>query len=434
MGSWGYLYVGRYELGSFAGHPPDLYCSLFQQRERIVGEIQEPAEEHDGEDYTTEFVHYKTTVQTALRRLSLMGFSLSRCKLQYEKGRAAAIAELEGSLKNLASTGNGEERKFSWQEQRLGQLRALTFERWNECLKWLLEAGQFDSREYSVLMCHSGDDVMAQFGEFFCYCSSGTFPRDMDIRMEWTAVLSTFESGDPIVLDVSDLVVSGQEDNLVEEGWNSLRHGISENEPILILTEGSSDATILTLSLSALYPELKERFQFLDFSSSKYGGGAPSLVSQVKGFAAAGVRIRILGILDNDAAAQEALRPLEQIKLPDNIRVMKLPELEFAKNYPTVGPLGKLNGDVNGLAVSIEFFAGERLLTDVGGGKPNPVVCGSYYPRINTYQGELENKACAAKALRKSLSQEKDPTDHKAAHPELCELWEHIFKVAATLS
>ena len=172
----------------------------------------------------------------------------------------------------------------------------------------------------------------------------------------------------------------------------------------------------------------------MDFDTSKYGGGAPSLVSQVKGFAAAGVRIKILGILDNDAAALEALRPLERIKLPTNIAVMRLPELAFARNYPTIGPLGSQNGNVNGLAVSIEFFAGEQLLAKIGGGEPDPVVWGSYYPKMDTYQGELKHKLDAAKAIQESLAQEKSPAEHKAAHPELCELWEHIFKVAETLS
>lgn len=74
------------------------------------------------------------------------------------------------------------------------------------------------------------------------------------------------------------------------------------------------------------------------------------------------------------------------------------------------------------------------MLSNIGGGKPDPVVWGSYYPKMDTYQGELKHKLDAAKALRVSLSQEKAPPEHKAAHPELCELWEYIFRFAEALS
>ncbi len=436
MGANGDLCVDGYQLAAFSYRVPALYCSLFQERERLVGEIQEPPEDHGGEIYTTKFVHYETTVKAALQRLSLMGFSLPRCKAQFEKGWATEVSELEAWAKT-APVEEDEDNYRYWQVKKwktyLSQLRALNFEKWRETLRWFLEAGHFESTEY--LEYRIGDEAVEQFSELFDQENEG-FPVNMDLRMQWVAVLSTFEPNLPVVLDVSELVEYGRiqsDDRVIDIGCNELRHGISENEPILVLTEGSSDATILRLSLAALYPELEDRFQFLDFDSSNYGGGAPSLATQVKGFAAAGVRNKILGVVDNDAVGRDALRQLENTRLPPNIGVMTLPELAVANRYPTLGPLGKLSGTVNGLAVSIEFFAGEQLLMEAGGGEPDPVVWGSYISGLKTYQGELSRKTVVAKALRESLSRKMEPAAHKEVHPELCELWEQIFKLAETL-
>ena len=140
-----------------------------------------------------------------------------------------------------------------------------------------------------------------------------------------------------------------------------------------------------------------------------------------------------MSVVDNDAVGRDALRQLENTRLPPNIGVMTLPELAVANRYPTLGPLGKLSGNVNGLAVSIEFFAGEQLLMEAGGGEPDPVVWGSYISGLKTYQGELSRKTVVAKALRESLSRKMEPAAHKEVHPELCELWEQIFKLAETL-
>lgn len=46
-------------------------------------------------------------------------------------------------------------------------------------------------------------------------------------------------------------------------------------------------------------------------------------------------------IFDNDAAGHEALASLKSIALPSNIRAITLPDLEFARDYPTIGPHGQ---------------------------------------------------------------------------------------------
>ncbi len=398
---------------------------------------EEELDDYDDETCIVKFVYYKTTVGVAMKRLALMGFSLSRCQAYFEDELEKARRLTGGWLSEFLAEEHDEDdmtvREEERLRERLGQLHLLDFESWRETLRELVEGENFED---TTFMNIRPGDTIQRFSRFYGYHGEDSFPATIDKRIQLAVVLSTFDSEAPLVLDVSGLVESGQlgeTEEVIGNGWFYRRHDIADGEPILILTEGSSDAKLLQQSLSALYPEVEDRFRFLDFGAANLAGGAPSLVAQVRAFVGAGVRIKILGIFDNDAAARDALRPLEKVKLPDNIGVMTLPELGFACNYPTVGPLGKLRGNVNGLAVSIEFFAGEDLLTRLGNGEPDPVIWGSYIAAARAYQGELSSKAAAAEALGQSLSMERDAKAHQLAHPELCLLWEKVFSLAESL-
>lgn len=45
---------------------------------------------------------------------------------------------------------------------------------------------------------------------------------------------------------------------------------------------------------------------------------------------------------------------------------MRLPDLEFLKSYPTLGPNGLANMDINGVAASIELYLGNDVLRGDG--------------------------------------------------------------------
>jgi hypothetical protein len=132
---------------------------------------------------------------------------------------------------------------------------------------------------------------------------------------------------------------------------------------ITLLTEGITDSRILKASLNEFYPEARDLYSFVDFEEFKVEGGASPLARLLRGFAGAGLTDRFIAIFDNDAAGHEALASLKSIGLPPNIRAIPLPDLELARDYPTVGPTGKVNTDINGTAVSIESFLGQNALT-----------------------------------------------------------------------
>ena len=163
-------------------------------------------------------------------------------------------------------------------------------------------------------------------------------------------------------------------------------------EKTIILTEGSTDKEILEATLEALHPELSIYYSFLDFHTLNVPGGTSALVNTLKTFISAGVRNRVIAVFDNDTAANDALRALEKAYLPKNIKVIELPHLDIARDYPTIGPQGTVNLDINGLACSIELYFGRDVLTDKHGNL-TPIQWTGYNQGLKQYQGEVINKA-----------------------------------------
>ena len=129
----------------------------------------------------------------------------------------------------------------------------------------------------------------------------------------------------------------------------------------------------------------------MDFHTSNIAGGASALVHTLKAFVSAGIRNKMIAVFDNDTAARDALRAVDGVALPDNIRILTLPHLDLATNYPTIGPQGNIDIDINGLACSIELYFGEDILTG-NDGNLTPVQWRGYNQTLKQYQGEILNK------------------------------------------
>jgi hypothetical protein len=115
------------------------------------------------------------------------------------------------------------------------------------------------------------------------------------------------------------------------------------NQKIIVLTEGSTDTPILSRSLAVLYPHVQDFYSFVDFTASNLAGGAGALVSTIKAFVGSGIQNRTVALFDNDTAARDALRALSGVNLPGNIKIVQLSALDFAKEYPTIGPQGQVD-------------------------------------------------------------------------------------------
>jgi hypothetical protein len=171
----------------------------------------------------------------------------------------------------------------------------------------------------------------------------------------------------------------------------------STYSPTVVLAEGKTDAEFLRDALSVLYPHLTDLVRFMDFGSRPEGGAA-ALVRSIKSFAAAGISNRTVALFDNDSAAEDAMRALDRATLPASFYVGKYPELEIARDYPTLwppstaSPAGLLStSNVNGFAGSIELYLGTDVLTGTEGAL-RPVQWTSYIPAVRRYQGEVTSK------------------------------------------
>jgi hypothetical protein len=244
--------------------------------------------------------------------------------------------------------------------------------------------------------------------------------RQIDFNNElvaiWGAVHNeSVKDSDIAVLDISDLA---------EAGWLDYEFDNFITVPPIILTEGITDIKTLKKALHVIYPKLESNVRFLD-TSFRPETNAAAIVKMIKSFAAAGINNRILAILDNDAAASEAMTNLPR-NLPNNIKVIQYPELDLMTSYPTIGPQGEINMNINGLAGSIEMYMGKDILTG-NDGNLELVQWGGYMNRVKKYQGSLINKDAVGSRFK-----EKDADDVNKWQ-DLRYLWDYIIDNLSTL-
>lgn len=145
----------------------------------------------------------------------------------------------------------------------------------------------------------------------------------------------------------------------------------------------------------------------------------------LKAFAGANIANRMITVFDNDAVGVQAFRQASALALPPNIIVTRLPDCETAKHYPTVGPQGRHEMDVNGLAAGIELYLGKEALSV--GGELRPVRWTGFVAGADAYQGEVEGKAEVMKAFSVALAKTVDRQDACARFSDLVGVWDHLI-------
>lgn len=178
---------------------------------------------------------------------------------------------------------------------------------------------------------------------------------------------------------------------MVESGWvaeESYGAGAARAERVLIVTEGSTDSRILSRALELLRPDIADFFRFIDADLSHPFWGTGNLVRFAEGLLRIDVLNRILFVLDNDAEGMDALNRIRKLGLPPNIRCMTLPDHEALRAFPTVGPQGAFDSDINGRAAAIECYLDLRL-DDY---PPARVSWSNYKKDVDAWHGALEHK------------------------------------------
>lgn len=374
--------------------------------------------EKDEDDVDRECTVYENTAKNIKQRLDVMGFSL----YNIEK-------TIQDSLPSFVKDEYEDENKFTRKEKVV--LTSSLLSDWistcdilyhtplrsvfdMDIEKWDTEKKKRLKKLPVLAKIMLGDDP---YGWVQC------FPGDL--RAAFRLCLENRDDDLLVRVDVSEAVGWSYNggDKICSDAIKSFSDGFAHAEKIIILTEGSTDTWILKRSLELLYPHLNDFYSFIDFPNFNVDGGSPNRVANVKMLAGSGILNRVIALFDNDTAGLEACNILSKVSMPDNIKVLRLPDIEIAKNYPTIGPTGLMNFDINGKACGIEMFLGTDILKD----KDMvflPVIWGGYNAKISQYQGEVEQKNEIQKKFKEKARTGITPENS----PELIVLWEHVFK------
>lgn len=417
MGCWSTLKIGNVAFGSWKNGVDDSIMVLFSESDKLIGRIAPdpdcgPARE-ESELSPSLSVQYVTTVQVLKRRLDFLGFTLETCRRVFEIAKAQEIVDLRKRIEDFSrrSADSGVNTLIEHYSRRIDLLSK------SDAVSWLfafreafLAAPDVDPELLSELassLLHGALSVPSSF------VPGGTrfwFPGGHDERFRLRLELEALQNGEA-VLDISDLVDGGYysaSDPLAS--WSREWISAKEREALhlIVLTEGSTDKFVLESALPILRPELTDYISFMDFAAFKVEGGASFLSSMVRSFAGAGIRDRVVAVFDNDTAGCAAECALSKHPLPENIKVIRYPDIDLARNYPTLGPTGKVAMDVNGSAASIELYLGRDVLAEPSG-ELVPVQWKGFDPTMRRYQGKCWTREHACTDSRKSSASSGNP-------------------------
>jgi len=388
MGSYTELLIDNYPVFSSKSYVNPEIMTIFSERDKksfqrkvsnrntiVWGTLANDSEE-------TAF-EYNTTVRCVIDRLEIMGFTLEKTKIDFNNSKDILINELKENIKN----NDLKELEKSYKTE----LNLLQNSNFDDFLNAFLELRTKNIPYYK-------NDKEYNISSLAKYLTGDSgflnFPTTQP-RFYLRAYLESCEKDTFVIQDITEITNAGYytpTDNVREITNEILLSDYDINSKIIILTEGSSDRKIIERSMKLLYPHLIDYYSFMDFGLSNSSGGASSLVTQVKGFIGAGIKNRIIAIFDNDTAAFVARKGLEKVTISENISILNYPNLSSAEDYPTLGPTGKQNINVNKLAGSIEIYLGLEVLTD-NSSNLIPVQWNGYDKSLNQYQGELIQKS-----------------------------------------
>jgi hypothetical protein len=404
MGSYAECWLESLYVGSTKNDYDPTLIELFRSADKrtkrvAIKELPKPLrggiDSVDNADEEIDVVYYTSPVLSVRDRLDLKGYTLEAAKLAFNR---RIQVEMQRHLEEEVLQGMEE-----FHQNRARLLATLDADQWLATLRHIKESDiglpQWATSEFGQESSHE---------EFMLRNDWYGFPG-VDLNIPLRLALEVCAKSDSFIYDLTDLVSAGYFNK--DEDFVALASGLVANEhashsKIIILTEGRSDGWILSESLKLLYPHLCDYFTFMDFESAKVEGGVSHLARIVKSFAGAGIANKVIAVFDNDAAGEDAIRSLRTINLPGNLSVVKLPDLDMLRDYPTIGPSGASCMNINGSAASIELYLGVDVLSE--NGKLLPIQWSSYNYAVEKYQGEVLEKSKIHQRFKEKLLHQKN--------------------------
>lgn len=215
MGTYTSLYLNDYELvTSKSAVVPEVMTVFVEGDRRARWRRADDDALVDGPDGSDEDIQrevdYVVSVESAYRRLDVMGFTLPRCKREYEEIREAelrGLREAKAEEEEPASTSGTPNE--SWLEKEIRKYEILNFEDYAVAFKSILEKGRRRYGEYGDSTINDLSPVERYIveGEHDEWPHSGFFCKD--VRSFIRLVLSVAPADAQLRQDISELVSSG---------------------------------------------------------------------------------------------------------------------------------------------------------------------------------------------------------------------------------
>lgn len=326
-------------------------------------------------DYVEQKAAYSAPLSKIKLRLELLGYTLNKVRNIY--------------ISN-----------YKWHEEEYSRKPPLTFDQFSKAIK-----------EIQINNIHFNEDDEYpndhDFGRYFEYCIKDKLKIKNSYKFD-KLYGQFYENLDPYV--VLRLIIENRANldekliwrflDIVEGGYvkqDELYEKLSDSDKYLIVTEGTSDLFILGKSMDLLYPDITDFFSYIDMEDNYPFTGSGNLYKFVQGLVKINPLNKILIIFDNDAEGIEKYDQCKKLKLPMNIKIIKLPSLADFNKFLTIGPSGSKKMNINESGVSIECFLD---LDYVNYNKP-AIRWTLYKSNLNRYQGSLENKEKYIKLFKK---------------------------------
>ncbi len=364
--------------------------AIFQEQDRKAiksSQLDYDWYEEEGEDPTPSEMAFARPLNEIVPRIEQLGFNLERVRREYDavaqnwrEERLSLAEEDDEPLPELLSFAEFHELATAHPIDDLDD----TFVSGSDDLSELKIRGRFDVIELDRIPLYRSYDVHAYSERSFFGALLGCLHPYSILRLLADARAN---ANAPVVWQYGPLV---------ENGYATEREFVAQarrNQTYLIATEGSSDVHILKRAFALLRPGIADFFRFIDVSESHPFSGTGNLVKFAEGLAKIDVQNQVVFMFDNDAEGLDAHQRLATLKFPSNMRAIMLPELDAFRAFPSQGPEGLHNSDINSRAAAIECY----LDLDVGDGAPAKILWTNYKKNLGIYQGALENKEAYGK-------------------------------------
>lgn len=398
------LYLDDIELTAQKRFVPDKLSALFQESDRI--ETPDP----DGGEPDVE---YRARRESVLNRLDVMGCTEALARRRFEGWKAEQIDREEEYLSEWKAEQPDADKTIK-------ALQELTWDGWCQRVPDVLASLYDDDSSIDEI-----DHQMKSMDE-----NSWLWFDGSDSLISLRAIIQAASDKQDVALHVGDLIGGGWIDANAKICAEKIRIVAARGQPAgpaVILAEGKSDIAILKASIERFHPDLREFVTFLDHTEFKVDGGASYVVKFLKAFAAARVPANIVAVFDNDAAGLTAYRQARSLRLPDNMTCIHLPDIELARAYPTIGPQGRHDADINGRACGIELYLGRNALSS--NGALRPVRWTGYDQSSDTYQGEVDEKEAVQNAFLTAMQNGSGNIDTDYSEMQL--VWATILETIA---